>query len=196
VSDAAPARIAWAVRLLDPQPGEHVLEVGCGPGVAASLVCARLGGLSSGGDPSGGESSGGGLVGGGLVGGGRIVAVDRSAVAVRRAAARLSGSPCEVRQASLAELDYDGAFDAAFTIDVNVFWTRPDGPDLAVLARAVRPGGGRVLVLYGADGPTTADRVTGPIAARMAALGLTDVRVVTGDGGLGVTGRRSGAVGP
>jgi SAM-dependent methyltransferase len=183
VSRAAPARIAWAVRLLDPQPGERVLEVGCGPGVAAALVCARLGGDQSGGGRSGGARSGGG----------RLVAVDRSAVAVRRTSARLSASQCEVRQASLADLDYDAEFDAAFAIDVNVFWTRPDGPDLAVLVRAVRPGGGRVLVLYGADGPTTADRVTGPIAARMATLGLTDVRVVTGDGGLGVFGRRPGA---
>ena len=161
---AVPARVAWAVELLDPGPAEHVLEVGCGPGVAAELIGARLTT-------------------------GRMLAVDRSAVAVRRTAARVAGMPVDVRQCALADLNHDGEFDAALTINLNAFWTRPDGPDLAVLARALRPGG-RMLVLYGADGPTTAGRVTGPITAGMAALGLAGVHMVNGAHGLGVVARR------
>ena len=56
-----PARIAWAVELLDLRPDDRVLEFGCGPGVAAGLVADRLSVV------------------------GRIVAVDRSATAVARA---------------------------------------------------------------------------------------------------------------
>jgi SAM-dependent methyltransferase len=163
---AVPARIAWAVELVDPQPDERVLEAGCGPGVAAQLVGARLTT-------------------------GRLLAVDRSATAVRRTATRVAGLPVDVRQADVAGIGADGEFDAVFTINVNVFWTRPDGPDLGVLARALRPGG-RLLILYGAGGPTTAARITGPVAAGMTALGLDDVRVVRGEAGVGVMGRRPG----
>src|SRR5688572_20807941 len=37
-----PARIAWAVGVLDVRPNDQVLEIGCGPGAAAELICARL----------------------------------------------------------------------------------------------------------------------------------------------------------
>ena len=31
-----PARIRWAVDILDPQPADQVLEIGCGPGTPPS----------------------------------------------------------------------------------------------------------------------------------------------------------------
>ncbi|HEV3504599.1 MAG TPA: hypothetical protein VG637_04850, partial [Actinomycetes bacterium] len=39
---AVPERIRWAVEVLSPAPEDHVLEIGCGPGVAVAAICRRL----------------------------------------------------------------------------------------------------------------------------------------------------------
>lgn len=162
-----PARISWAAGLLDPGPADRLLEVGCGPGIAASLICPRLTG-------------------------GSLLAVDRSATAVARTAARnaehVASGRLVVRRAELADLTETG-FDAAFTVDVNTFWTDPSGPALPTLAATVRPGG-KLLILYGAGGPTRSDRVTPGVAAAMTAAGLTAVRVLDDPDGFGVTAQR------
>lgn len=82
-----------------------------------------------------------------------IVAIDRSATAVARirervADAAASGS-VEVVLTPLAGLDPAlGPFDAAFGVNINVFWTSAAVPELRALAGAIRPGG-RLLVAYG-----------------------------------------------
>jgi ubiquinone/menaquinone biosynthesis C-methylase UbiE len=61
--EQVPERIRWAVRTMAPGPDDHLLEIGCGPGVAVAHVCQRLAG-------------------------GQILAIDRSATAIARAARR------------------------------------------------------------------------------------------------------------
>jgi SAM-dependent methyltransferase len=163
-----PARVRWALAVLDPAPGDRILEIGCGPGVAAALVCERLTT-------------------------GWMLALDRSAVATRRTAQRCAAHVAtgrlEVRTGGLEALDVpDGAFDAAFCVDVNLFWTRSPAPELALLRAALRPGGA-LHVCYG-DAPGGPDKASGLVSEALRAAGLADVTVRRGAGGLAISARR------
>ncbi|RSM84887.1 class I SAM-dependent methyltransferase [Kibdelosporangium aridum] len=160
-----PDRVRWALSVVDPGPADRVLEVGCGPGVAAALVCERL------------ET-------------GHLLAIDRSPVAVRRTVERNSShvdsGRVEVRQSTLDGLDVPaGSLDKAFCVNVNLFWVQDPAVELAVLREALRPGG-ILYILYG-DGPTGEDRVTPVISDALRRNGFADVEVVRGEG-VGVRG--------
>jgi ubiquinone/menaquinone biosynthesis C-methylase UbiE len=120
-----PERLRWAVEVVDPSPGDRVLEVGGGPGVAAELMCARIQH-------------------------GSMLMLDRSAVAVSRAslrAAHVAAGRLTVERAALAEAALDPeSFDKAFCVDVNLFWTRDPAVELGALRAALRPAG-RLWVL-------------------------------------------------
>jgi SAM-dependent methyltransferase len=131
-----------------------VLEVGCGVGFAAAVVCARL-------------TSG------------RYVGVDRSPTAVRRAAARNPTELASFVQSDLAglELDLDDQFDRVLAIDVNVFWTGAASAELGLLERLLVPDG-RLVVAYElmtVDDP----RIEGPAVAHLTEGGFS-VDVVRG----------------
>jgi SAM-dependent methyltransferase len=136
-----PPRIGWAVDLLDVSPDDEILEVGCGPGVAASLVCAELDA-------------------------GRITAIDRSATSIARASARnaacVAGGRAVFRHVDLA--GFGGrrdSFDKAFAVNVNVFWTGEAEAECEVLQRVLRPGG-VVRLVYDA-GPSGRARDLGEL---------------------------------
>lgn len=87
-------RLAWAVDTLAIEPADRVLEVGCGHGVAASLVCERLGS-------------------------GRLTAIDRShtmiAMAARRNRKHISSGRAifetvSIEEASFAEEQFNKVF--------------------------------------------------------------------------------------
>jgi SAM-dependent methyltransferase len=144
MAPAAPVRITWAVELVDPSPGQRILEFGCGPGVAAALVADRLGDAGS------------------------LVAIDRSATAVERTRARCAShvrsGRVEVHQVSLADFAAEpGSFDTAFAVNVNVFWTGSADPECRVLARVLRPGGLVHLVYAGPPGATAGVRDIEPV---------------------------------
>jgi SAM-dependent methyltransferase len=167
---AVPGRVRFAVEVLDPGPADRVLEIGCGPGVAAALVCERLRD-------------------------GRLLAVDRSAVATGRTARRnaehVAAGRLEVRTAALHELDLPpGSLDAAFAVDVNLFWTGTPARELALLAAALRPGGA-LHVCYGSGGPQPPERITTAVTGALAGHGFADVAVRTGDGGLAISATRA-----
>jgi SAM-dependent methyltransferase len=162
-----PDRVRWAVDVVDPRPGERLLEIGCGPGVAASLVCDRLAT-------------------------GHLTAVDRSAVAVgrtlRRAAGHVRAGRLTVVRAALDALEVTGV-DKAFSVNVNVFWTTGADRELAALHRALRPGG-RLFVLYG-TGPGEGERVLASVAAAVPAAGFAAVERLRSPHGIGIAAERT-----
>ena len=146
-----PARIAWAVELLALRPTDRVLEIGCGPGVAASLVAARL-------DD------------------GSITAIDRSATAIARARARnaehVRSGRLTLQQATLAEFRTEQRFDKGLAVNVNVFWTTTAAPECSVLRAALAPGGAVHLVYSGPGGDSRSDDI-GRVVANLTREGFT-----------------------
>ena len=138
-------RLAWAVDVLDVQPSERVLEVGCGHGVAATLVCERL-------DT------------------GRLTALDRSAtmiaMASRRNRAHVEAGRAVFETAELERAELPaGAFDKVFAVNVATFRRRPEEA-LRVARRVLAPGG--ALYLFEQSPPSMRADPESP--ARLAAL--------------------------
>ncbi|HZO59289.1 MAG TPA: class I SAM-dependent methyltransferase [Solirubrobacterales bacterium] len=99
-------RLRSIVDALDIRPGDRVLEVGCGHGVAATFVCERL--VS-----------------------GRLTAVDRSPkmieAATRRNAEWVEAGKAEFLVRDLEDLDLgDRRFDKIFAVRVGMFHRDPD----------------------------------------------------------------------
>jgi trans-aconitate methyltransferase len=144
-----PERIRLAVHQVDPRPGEQILEIGCGPGVAAVLVADRIDG-------------------------GHLVAIDRSATALERATARNADRLDRVSfvHTDLAGFEPDRVFDKAFCVNVNVFWTRPADPELEVLTGCLRPGG-QLFVCYESPGGRPSERVVLRVTEALSRHGFT-----------------------
>jgi ubiquinone/menaquinone biosynthesis C-methylase UbiE len=102
------------------RPGQRVLEIGCGHGVAATFVCERL-------DD------------------GRLTAVDRSPkmieAAARRNAAFVKAGTAEFLVAELEHMDLgDRRFDTIFAVRVGLFHREPERA-WALAERWLAPGG-------------------------------------------------------
>jgi SAM-dependent methyltransferase len=172
-SKPIPERIRWAVRVMAPDPGDRLLEIGCGPGVAVSAVCEHLAD-------------------------GRITAIDRSPTAIRRAAARNAGHVAAgravLRTADLESLrpadlpDGQGGFDKVFAMNVNLFWVRAPARELELIRALLKPGGALFLFYgYGTPGRGLAT-VPGALAAHLTGGGFT-VEALSGPSVVGVVAR-------
>ena len=122
-------RLLSIVDQLGIRPGDRVLEIGCGHGVAATFVCERLDG-------------------------GRLTAIDRSPkmieAAARRNAAYAEEGVAEFLVMRLEELDLGNRrFDKVFAVRVRLFHNEPERA-----RRLVEPWlapGGELRAFY--DGP-------------------------------------------
>ena len=119
-------RLRAVVEQLDIRPDDRVLEIGCGQGVAATLVCERLDG-------------------------GHLTAVDRSPkmiqAATRRNAAYVTAGKAEFLVATLEDLDLGARrFDKIFAVRVGLFDRHPERAHRMV-ERWLAPGG-TVLAVF------------------------------------------------
>ena len=113
-------RLVWAVDTLALDAADRVLEVGCGHGVAVSLVCERL--IS-----------------------GRITAIDRSKKMIEMAARRnrehIAGGRAVLKTAALEKVNLgDERFDKVFAFNVAPFWLQPKEA-LEIVRRHLAPDG-------------------------------------------------------
>jgi trans-aconitate methyltransferase len=143
-----PARIRWAVDFMDVQPTDHILEIGCGPGAGAELICSRL------------ET-------------GKLFAIDRSESGVdrtkRRCAQYVEAGRLTVRQIDLATLRVPvKRLNKVFAFNVNLFWVRNCADEVALLHERVLPGGA-VHLFYEASRPEQVPKVV-----RKASAALTE----------------------
>ena len=117
-------RFRWAVEVLDPAPSHRLLEIGCGQGVAVSLIAPRL-------------STG------------SITAIDRSPSMIAQAARRnrdhVESGRVMLTAVALGDADLPaGRFDKVFAINVRLLRGDADR-EAEVLRRALGRGGGLYL---------------------------------------------------
>lgn len=119
-----PERFTWAVETLAVEPHEHLLEIGCGSGVAVSLICAQLAT-------------------------GKITAIDQSpkmiAAATQRNQSCIASGKAVFHTAALS--DFAGEqFHKIFAVNVNVFWLKP-AQEFRVIKNLLLPAG-RLYLFY------------------------------------------------
>jgi SAM-dependent methyltransferase len=141
----ASERLRWAVDALGVEPSDRVLEVGCGHGVAATLICERLAG-------------------------GRLTAIDRSAkmieMASRRNEEHVAAGRAVFETVDLERADFGvERFDKVFGVHVAALW-RSDAA-LAVVRRHLAPEGALYVIDQAPGWRTAADARAS--AARVAA---------------------------
>ncbi len=113
IANRKPTRLA--VDLLDPRPGEAVIDAGCGTGAAMAQVLRRARCRATG--------------------------IDPSPTMLRAARRRLGDSGAELVQAGLEDLPFaDASFDAALALNV-LYFCDARGAMLGNLRRVLKPGG-------------------------------------------------------
>jgi cyclopropane fatty-acyl-phospholipid synthase-like methyltransferase len=158
----ASERQAWAVDVLAVEPDDRLLEVGCGHGVAVSLVCERLDG-------------------------GHITAIDRSQKMIDMASERnrecVESCKATLQTATFEEADLGSrSFDKIFAIHVAAFWRRP-AENLGAARERLAPGGALYLFNQspGWQRPEAAEGFTRQLTELLPRHGFGVDEVLTGD---------------
>jgi ubiquinone/menaquinone biosynthesis C-methylase UbiE len=138
--------IKWATAIMDIQPTDHVLDVGCGSGVAIKLIAQ-------------------------IAVEGFVAGVDYSEEmvqqALRRNAAAVRAGRVEIRLGDVAALPYDDeSFDKVIATETFYFWPDPTA-NLQEVRRVMRPGGLVALAMEGSKESAKRQKQMEQMAARM-----------------------------
>ena len=157
----ASERFVWAVDTLEVRPADRLLEVGCGHGVAVSLVCERLTT-------------------------GTITAIDRSPkmieMATRRNREHVDAGRAVLEAIALEDADLgDRRFDKVFAFNVAPFWQQPEAALGAVREHLARDGA--VYIFWDArhSAPERARDLGNELADRLREGGFSVDRVLVED---------------
>ncbi len=151
-----------ALEALDLQPGDHVLEIGFGPGVTLAEIAKQAGD-------------------------GFVAGIEPSETMLREAAGRLKehieAGSVELKSGSVSSIPYeDGRFDRVLTVNTIYFWEQPES-DLREVRRVLKPGGRFALVFRAIKDENGALRMQGvpdppsleELTRWMESAGFTDV---------------------
>jgi protein-L-isoaspartate O-methyltransferase len=122
-------RFPWALEVLDVKPKDHILEIGCGVGLAVEQIAP-------------------------LLKTGTITAIDRSKAAidkaVRRNAPGIEKGTVTFRQTDLLRFtDEPHSYNKIFSFNVNLFWTQKSIYKEAAILKEHLSKKGSVYVFYG-----------------------------------------------
>ena len=157
----ASERFVWAVETLEVSPADRLLEVGCGHGVAVSLVCERLTT-------------------------GTITAIDRSPkmieMATRSNREHVDAGRAEFEAVALEDADLgDRRFEKVFAFNVAPFWQQPEAALDAVREHVGRDGAVYIFCDARHSAPERASDLGNELADRLRAGGLSIDRVLVED---------------
>jgi ubiquinone/menaquinone biosynthesis C-methylase UbiE len=146
----------WAVDQLTVRPGDHVLEIGFGPGLAIQALARRARH-------------------------GMIEGVDISPLmveqAIHRNAAMVKAGRVRLQVGAVSALPFaDSCFERVLAVNNVQFWPSL-GDDLREVARVLRPGGTLAIVLQPRQAPSAADvlAVRDDLIAQLTAIGYRRV---------------------
>ena len=154
----AAERLVWAVDVLAVEPTDRLLEIGCGHGVAVSLVCEKLDG-------------------------GTITAIDRSAkmieAARKRNAEHVASGVAFFQTVSLEEADLgDVRFDKVFAINVGVFVRGQPTRELTILRDHLAPKG-RLYLFHEPPPGSTVPPIAASVPAVLESGGFAVTKILT-----------------
>jgi cyclopropane fatty-acyl-phospholipid synthase-like methyltransferase len=136
-------RFQWAAEIMDIKPDDHILEVGCGAGVAVTILAASLTN-------------------------GTITAIDQSESMIKKASARnaalVAAGKAIFIPVSLVDIPAKKQYTKIFAFNVSVFW-KDASRELTVIKKLLAPQG--KLYIFHQPPPGTTMAFNKTIAAKV-----------------------------